>query len=558
MIINRTNIIILLLVFFTGFVGHAQDVVEKGLEAISKSAVQGQLEFLASDWTEGRAVGTKGAYLAADYIASMFQVYGVEPMGDVEQIIPTRSQRMAGRVPTQKKTYFQNFSLLEYSPGKEQLLSVISNSRDYERSVDFNFMTDFSVTPGTVGQSGRAPLVFAGYGFKDEKGSYDDLKQLNLQGKVAVILSGFPGQQVSTSDAYKKFAPVGRYAQYYFEQNKVERLTNEGVVAIVQINTSDDPALAWAQNHIYPYKGDFYEADERLSDYYDTRMILPGEPLASGVPLFTISARVAAEIFSGTDINIDDFEAAVAENMQPASRDLPGKSVSFSTTVDSRIIKARNVLGMIEGEKKDEFIVVGGHYDHVGKWNGWIWNGADDNASGTVGVMTIAKAFKATGKKPEKTVIFAAWSGEEKGLWGSRYFVNNAMKENMNIVLKLNYDMIARDGNNDPEKNKASMTYTKAYSGIEKITRQHIEQHEINLDLTYRASENPSGGSDHAPFAQAGIPIFYFMAAMHPDYHLPSDELDKINWEKMVNIIKVGFLNTWNFANSNEHLTTSD
>src|SRR5690606_33337452 len=121
---------------------------------------------------------------------------GIEPMGDTEQIIPTRVQSMAGMVATENKTYFQNFSLLEYSPGKEQLLSVITSGRDHERSADFNFRTDFNVTPGTVGKSGRAPLVFAGYGYKDEKGSYDDLEQLDLQGKVAVILSGFPGQQV--------------------------------------------------------------------------------------------------------------------------------------------------------------------------------------------------------------------------------------------------------------------------------------------------------------------------------------------------------------------------
>ena len=102
------------------------------------------------------------------------------------------------------------------------------------------------------------------------------------------------------------------------------------------------------------------------------------------------------------------------------------------------------------------------------------------------------------------------------------------------------------------------MTYTKANAGIEEITKKNIEQYDIDLDLTFRASESPSGGSDHAHFAQAGIPIFYFMAAMHPDYHLPSDEVDKINWKKMVNIIKIGFLNTWNFANSDDHLLTKE
>ncbi len=126
----------------------------------------------------------------------------------------------------------------------------------------------------------------------------------------------------------------------------------------------------------------------------------------------------------------------------------------------------------------------------------------------------------------------------------------------MNVVLNLNYDMIARDTENDTNKNMASMTYTKANAGLEELTKMNIENYNINLDVSYRSSDRPGGGSDHAPFAEADIPIFYFMAAMHPDYHQPSDELDKVNWEKMTNIIRIGFLNTWELANSDEYLKT--
>ncbi len=558
MIVKFRQYLFLVLVIFATCTIHAQNEVDKGLETITESAVKGQLEFLASDWTEGRAVGTKGAYLAADYIASIFKIYGIEPFGDVERKVPTRAQRTAGMTPMAEISYFQNFSLLEYSPGDIQNLSVVTQSPGRESAADFNFKSDFSVNPGTVGRSGKAALVFAGYGFKSKKENYDDLKQIDVNGRIAVILTGFPGHKDTSFQAYKNFAPVGRYAQYYLERDKIGHLSKAGAVAVIVVNTETDPTLLWAKNSVYPVKGEFYEADEPFPTFYDSRMTLPGDTLAFDIPVFNVSSRVAGEIFSGTHVQIDAFEVSVGEKMKPSSQLLPGKVASFKTTVDSKIVKARNVLGMIEGEKKDEYIVVGGHYDHVGKWNGWIWNGADDNASGTVGVMTMAKAFKATGKKPEKTVIFSAWSGEEKGLWGSRYFVREAIKKEMNITLNLNYDMIARDSDNDPKKNKASMVYTKAKAGIEEITKKHIEQYNINLDLSYRASERPSGGSDHAPFAQEGIPVFYFMAAMHPDYHLPSDELDKINWEKMVNIIKIGFLNTWNFANSDEHLLTEE
>ena len=540
------------------FIAEAQTDAEKGLDAISESAVKGQLEFLASDWTEGRGVGTKGAYLAADYIASVFKIYGIEPFGETKYIVPSRKERMEGKQITTETSFFQNFSMLEYTPGEEQFLSVVSTGSNSESAIDFNFKTDFYVTPGTVGRSGKAGLVFAGYGFKNEKENYDDLNKLDIKGKVALILSGFPGHKDSASAAFEKFAPVGRYAQYGLERNKLENLSKAGAVAVIRIDTENDPSTSWAQNRIYPVKGDYFEADEPFPTYYDYRMTLPGDSLTSDIPVFSVSKRLANELISGTSISFEKFEENAKEKMKPASDEIPGKRIVFKTTVDSRIVKARNVLGMIEGEKKDEFIVVGAHYDHVGKWNGWIWNGADDNASGTVGVMSIAKAFKATGKKPEKSIIFAAWTGEEKGLWGSRYFVREAVKEDMNIVLNLNYDMIARDTDDDIQKNKAMMTYTKANAGIEKLTKKHIEDFDINLDLSYRASERPAGGSDHAPFAQEDIPIFYFMAAMHPDYHLPSDELSKINWEKMVNIIKLGFLNTWEFANSDEYLLPQD
>lgn len=536
----------------------AQTPKDKGLDAITENAVKGQLEFLASDWTEGRGVGTKGAYLAADYIASVFKIYGIEPLGDTERTRPTRTERMEGVRPEVYRSYYQNFGLLQYSQGEEQYLKLNSKENKSESAIEFNYETDFYVRTGTVGLSAEAPLVFVGYGFQDEDENYSDLKKVDLEGKIAVVLEGYPGHKDTSSVGYEKFKPEGRYARYYLERDKAARLKDAGVIAIIHVTPETDNSVMWAKNKIYPVKGDYYEADERLNSYYDFRMTLPGDTLENDLPVFMVTPRVANEIISGTGINFKEFEEKVAAEMKPASRELEGKFISFITTVESEMVKARNVLGYIEGEKKDEYIVVGGHYDHVGKWNGWIWNGADDNASGTVGVMTIAKAFMATGKKPEKSIIFAAWSGEEKGLWGSKYFVQQAEKNDLNVLLNLNYDMIGRDTEKDTLKNQASMVYTKANSKIEEITKKNLEEYDINLDLRYRPSESPRGGSDHAPFAEADIPVFYFMAAMHPDYHQPSDELSKINWSKMTDIIKIGFLSTWDFANSDEFLEVKE
>ncbi|MDX1284220.1 MAG: M20/M25/M40 family metallo-hydrolase [Draconibacterium sp.] len=536
----------------------AQTEEEKGLDAITEEAVKGQLEFLASDWTEGRAVGTKGAYMAADYIAAMLKTYGVKPFGDYTSTRPSRAEMMAGKRPQRFRSFYQNFSLIEYEPGDEQTFSVVTSKLGSESSVNFGYQTDFYVSTGSVGQTAQAPLVFVGYGFKDKDGEYNDLKKIDLQGKIAVILPGYPGHKDSTSVGFEKFTPEGRYERYYMERDKSERLKEAGAIGIIRLNLEGDPTLAWSKNRIYPVKGSHYEADEPLDSYYSRRMSMPGKEMSSSMPSFTITPRVANTIMDGTGVDIEAFEKAAAKELKAASQALEGKSVAFKTTVKSEIVKARNVLGIIEGEKKDEYIVVGGHYDHLGKHDGFIWNGADDNASGTVGVMTIAKAFMATGKKPEKSIIFAAWTGEEKGLFGSKYFVQDALENDMNVVLNLNYDMIARNPKNDTLGNMAHMNYTKANYVIAETTEKNIEDYDINLDLDLRPSVRPRGGSDHAPFAAEDIPIFYFMAAMHPDYHQPGDELSKINWEKMTNIIKLGFLNTWEFANSDDWKKTKE
>lgn len=551
---KRTAVIITLLC--ASAFSFAQTEAEKGLEALTMESIKSQLGFLASDWTEGRAVGTKGAYMAADYIASMMELYGVEPFGDEVYSRPTRQEMMAGIRPTASKTFYQNFSLLQYEPGDEQKLSVVTSSPGSESAVDFAYQSDFSVNTGTVGQSAQAGLVFVGYGFTNEDEGYDDLAKIDLKGKIAVILRGYPGHQDTTSAGYKKFTLQDRRAMYRIERDKMERLADAGVIAVIQITPGLDPSMNWSKNQVYPVKGAYYEADEPLSSYYNNRMAMPGKELGGSIPSFMVTPRVVNAIISGTGIDFEAFEKEVANNLKPQSQVLNSKSVAFKTTVNSEIVKARNVVGMIEGEKKDEFIVVGGHYDHLGKHDGWIWNGADDNASGTVGVLSIAKAFKATGKKPERSIIFAAWTGEEKGLYGSKYFVEQAKEKDLNVVLNLNYDMIARDTEQDTAKNMARMVYTEANYNIEKATRKYVEDYDINLDLTYSPSEKPGGGSDHAPFAEAGIPVFYYMAAMHPDYHQPSDELSKINWDKMLNIIKIGFLSTWEFANTDDWTRT--
>lgn len=211
----------------------------------------------------------------------------------------------------------------------------------------------------------------------------------------------------------------------------------------------------------------------------------------------------------------------------------------------------RNVLAKLEGKRTDEIVIVGAHYDHLGidpMLDGdQIYNGADDNASGVSAVLQIARAFLATGQQPERTVYFAFWDGEEKGLLGSRYFAQT-YPDMKKIKGYLNFDMIGR--NNDESKPKGVVFfYTEATTAFGEWLKNDVEKYHLQLEPDYRPWDKPVGGSDNGTFAKHDIPIMWYHTNGHPDYHLPSDEPSRINWEKVTEITKASFLGMWKMAN---------
>ncbi|SBV99253.1 conserved exported hypothetical protein [uncultured Dysgonomonas sp.] len=237
------------------------------------------------------------------------------------------------------------------------------------------------------------------------------------------------------------------------------------------------------------------------------------------------------------------------------------KRVRFSVHPDSiqkysqlpahRKLELRNVLGYIEGENKNEYVVMGAHYDHLGMDEvldgDKIYNGADDNASGVSAVLQIAKAFLASGEKPERTIIFALWDGEELGLLGSEYFMQTCPFAS-EIKGYVNFDMIGR--NNDEQKPKYVVYfYTEAHPQFGEWLKSDIKTYGLGLEPNYRPWDKPIGGSDNASFAKRDVPVIWYHTDGHPDYHQPSDHADKINWDKLVEITKAAYLNLWNLAN---------
>jgi Zn-dependent M28 family amino/carboxypeptidase len=276
-------------------------------------------------------------------------------------------------------------------------------------------------------------------------------------------------------------------------------------------------------------------------------------------------------LLQGTGQAIDDLKKKIETTYKPASMDVPGAKMTITMTVKTELVRALNVLGVIEGSDpklKDEYFVVGAHCDHLGRWEDYIYNGADDNGSGSVGVLNIAKAMAASPVKPKRSIVFALWTGEEEGLLGSRYYVENPVFPLEKTVGYLNFDMISRPYDTDtlvrglrmfnvpgaeeivkkvraPSFVTVNLTEGTPFTDIAREMNNYV-----GLDLAFRpnALGEGSGGSDQASFAAVKKPFIYYMAAMTSDYHQTSDSVEKVSGDLIAKISQHGFLTVFAYA----------
>ncbi len=247
------------------------------------------------------------------------------------------------------------------------------------------------------------------------------------------------------------------------------------------------------------------------------------------------------------------FEAYRVERQKKGRYQVHPDSIALIKENVHQKLNLRNVMARIEGKNPEEIVIIGAHYDHLGVDplldGDKIYNGADDNASGVAAALQIARAFVASGVQPERTVIFAFWDGEEKGLLGSEHFMLT-YPEPEKIKGYINFDMIGRN-NDESRPEHVVYFYTAAHPDFEKWLRDDIHTYSLNLQPDYRAWDRPIGGGDQGSFAKRDVPIIWYHTDWHPDYHLPSDHTELINWDKTVDITKAAYLNLWNMANEN-------
>ncbi len=563
----------------------APENVRVGLEAITATDSVAMLSFIASDWTKGRDTGDDGYALAADYAASLFKMWGIKPGGDQPSFGGFRMGGMRGGAPSAppERSYFQEFALrqtsnVQGSLGLEVRKGDMVKTRSFESGVDF-------ASAGSSAGSVSAPVVFAGYGIQEKSIGWDELKGLDIRGKIVLILSEAPGKDNPESPFEKnkelkdKYLPAGGGQMMAMMRrggggrfNKTAELAKLGPAAILQVaNTASDSDVYRSLSAVRR------PSDDRpIINRPRARMSIPGAapmPFEADSPVINITREMANAILENAGQSIDALKAKIESAFKPASMALSGTRVTINTTAETSLVRAFNVVGYIEGSDptlKDEVFVVGAHFDHLGYWEDYIYNGADDNGSGSVGVMNIAKAMALNPVKPKRTVVFCLWTGEEKGLLGSRYYASmNPVFPIDKTIGYLNYDMISRafdaetiarsvrqytvPGTEDLVKKIrpdqfATVNLTRE-SGLYELTREMNEY--VGLDLAFREYDLGAGssGSDHSSFAQVNKPFVYYMAAMTSDYHQPSDSVEKVSGELIAKISRIGYLTVFAYAN---------
>jgi len=575
-------------------VDKAQPVPDKykaGFEAITAADSLAMLTYIASDSMEGRETGTHGYALAAEYAASLLKMWGVKPAGDMPAFGGGRGGMGGARggapaATPPARTYFQEFALKTVADVQTSVTIEVNKagalkSRTYQGGVDF--------APGMGGAGAEtitAPVVFVGYGISDPTIKWDELIGLNLKGKIVLVLTEAPGRDDPKSpfnskseikDKYFPAAPAGGAAFAMGPRgggptrfNKIAELQKLGPAAIIQVANNGTDAAIFRQLST-PRRVN----DERpVVNKPRVRMSVAGDlqtPMGQGGGTnLTITREMANLLLEPLGKSIDELKKQIETTYKPASAALSA-NMTIATTAKTGLARGINVLGIIEGSDptlKSEYFVVGGHYDHMGKWEDYIYNGADDNGSGSVGVLNIAHAIASNPIKPKRSIVFGLWCGEEEGLLGSRYYVQNPTFPMDKTVGYLNYDMISRPYDATTiartmqrygvpgaeeliKKIRApwfvTLNWTEGTT-LADIAREMNKYVGLDLALQGNALGVGSGGSDHASFASVKKPFVYYMAAMTTDYHQTSDSVEKVSGELIAKISQHGYLTIFAFA----------
>jgi len=493
------------------------DLAYRFASTISAKDLKGHLSVLASDEYEGRETGEKGNERAASYLATQFKAMGLPAIG-VEN------------------TYFQGVS---FHKTKWEKNSLTVNDTEYRHLWDYlSFATLNEHLPYYTPEE----IVFLGYGIKDS--NYSDYKGKNLKGKAIMINEGEPFDKKGKSritgtttrsdwstDIYKKLKVAKEHdVKFVFIiSNEIQKFLGENRKYLVSpsLELGDGQHRTDFANHTY------------------------------------ISSKIAKNIIGKKSRKIKRWRRRNLKKGKSKAINLKPK-VEFTLAKDIDVLAGNNVLGYIEGtDKKEELVIVSAHYDHLGKRGKDVYNGADDNGSGTSTVLEIAEAMtlaKQAGNGPRRSVLCLLVTGEEKGLLGSQYYSESPVFPLASTVANVNIDMVGRV--DKKYKDNPNYIYVigsdRLSSDLHRINEQINQKYtQLTLDYQYNDESDPNRyyfRSDHYNFARKGIPAIFFFNGTHEDYHMITDTEEKINYQKMEKVAKHCFHTVWELANRDKKI----
>lgn len=475
----------------------------KAAATITAEDMKKHLYIIASKEMEGRNTPSPGLDKAAAYIESQFKSFGL--------------------LPGNNGSYLQSYPL--YRDSTTGAVMKING-------IAFEMNKDFQPQPGNYAAEMRfSEIIFAGYGISDGE-LRDDYKGLNVAGRLVLIIDDTPSDYKPSRAGFG--SPIST-------NGRITAASAKGAAGLLIVSNNFPRSLSPSSGN-WSLNGGFRSAQNPFT--------------------FSISVSAAAKILGEDEKNI--FEKAKAGTL--ISKPYPAE-IELVYSKLSRTTYASNVIAVLEGSnKKDEYVFITGHYDHLGKRDSVIFYGADDDGSGTTGVLEMAEAFakaKQNGNGPRRTMVFMTVSGEEKGLWGSNYYSNHPLFPLDKTTVDLNIDMIGRTDSSRHKGDSANYVYVvgddKLSSELKPIS-EAANKNYLNMELDYKYNDPTDRNriyfrSDHYNFAQKGVPIiFYYDGMLKADYHRPTDTPDKINYQLMAKRAQLIFYTAWDMANRDEIL----
>ncbi|QNI31466.1 M20/M25/M40 family metallo-hydrolase [Alloacidobacterium dinghuense] len=510
--------------------------VRTGFEQIRETDLRADLAFIASDALQGRMSLQPGDDAAAEWIASEFAKAGLQP-----QVTDS-----SGR-----KSYLQPVPLIEYRPDRKASFVALRRSESEKK---WQFPDVLGGYHDNVDIS--APVVFAGYGITAPELHYDDYKGIDVQGKIVLVFDHEPQE----NDPHSIFNGTGN-TRYATTRVKAMNAQAHGAVAIL---------IVAEPNRKHPSN---QERVARIGGSATRANPIPGQALADDalhIPAAVVSDAIAAELLSTAGASPSALQAGIDKDLSPQSRALPDTTVNLHFQNLSRTTgTAYNVAGLLQGSDpalSPETILISAHHDHDGSSPNAsggldIWHGADDNGSGTVGVVELAHAFAANPLKPKRSILFVVFAAEERGLLGSYYMAAHPLRPLDTTRAMINFDMIGRDETPSEQTNGLieipkdttnrlnliGALYSPQYNQTVVAENEYVGlvlddrfDHENALNVFFR--------SDQFPFVLHDVPAFWWFTGFHPDYHHTTDTADKIDYAKMTKILKLAYLTAWQFG----------